>query len=99
VLCTFFLVLSYHPDVLAKAHAELDAVVGLDRLPILEDRPNLPYIEAVMTETMRFGPPLPNGFPHETSEDDVYEGYFIRKGTMVLPNIWFVSKHRKHLRG
>ena len=30
------------------------------------------------------------GIPHASFEDDEYEGYFIPKGTLVLPNTWFV---------
>ena len=43
-----------HPDVLKKAQEEVDRVVGTDRLPTLEDRPNLPYIECVLKETYRY---------------------------------------------
>jgi cytochrome P450 len=88
---TFFLSLSRQTHVLAKAHAELDAIVGCDRLPTLDDRHNLPYIEAILTETLRFGPPVPSGFPRMVSNDDVYQGYFIEKGTTVMPNIWLVT--------
>jgi hypothetical protein len=82
--------MSLHPLVLANAHAELDAVIGPDRVPTLDDRPNLPYVEAIMTEVMRYGPPVPGGIPHKTTEDDVYNGYRIAKGTMVMPNLWYV---------
>jgi cytochrome P450 len=51
---TFFLAMSLHPEVLAKAQEELDTVVGRNRLPALEDRPNLPYIEAILTELARY---------------------------------------------
>jgi hypothetical protein len=51
--------MSCHPHVVARAHEELDMVVGGDRLPVLEDRPNLPYIEAIITEAMRKGVPSP----------------------------------------
>ena len=80
--------MSLHPDILAKAHAELDAVIGPDRLPTLEDRPDLPYVEALMTECLRYGPPVPNGFPHVATSDNIYEGYLIKKGTMIMPNLW-----------
>ena len=45
-----------YPDVQAKAQAELDAVVGPDRLPEFSDYPNLPYINAIISELLRWKP-------------------------------------------
>jgi Cytochrome P450 len=42
------------PGVQLKAQNELDSIIGFDRLPTLEDRPSLPYIERVMQETLRY---------------------------------------------
>ena len=54
------------PDCQAKAHREIDEVVGRDRLPTYEDRKSLPYIEAIYREVMRWHPPGPLGelLPH-----------------------------------
>lgn len=30
------------------------------------------------------------GFPHRVSEDDIYNGYYIPKGSLVIPNQWYV---------
>ena len=46
---------------LEKAQEEIDAVVGTSRLPTFSDRPNLPYVEAVVNETMRIATPVPLG--------------------------------------
>ena len=43
-----------HPDVVRKAQAEIDAVVGMDRLPSFADRERLPYINALVLEVMRW---------------------------------------------
>ena len=53
-----------HPWVQEKAQAELDAVVGLDRLPECSDRENLPYINAIISELLRWQPVTPLG-PHD----------------------------------
>ena len=45
-----------YPEVLKKAQAEIDSVVGSQRLPTFEDREQLPYIEAIIMETMRWHP-------------------------------------------
>ncbi|KAK7040939.1 cytochrome p450 [Paramarasmius palmivorus] len=85
---SFFLAMARNPEVQRKAQDEIDAVVGRDRLPTLEDRKYLPYIEAIYRETMRTNPAVPLGLPHYTTEDDFYNGHFIPKGTAVSANIW-----------
>lgn len=50
-----------YPEVQRKAQEELDRVVGTDRLPRLADRPNLPYIEAIIKEVLRWNPVSPLG--------------------------------------
>jgi cytochrome P450 len=62
--------MALHPEVQEKARAELDAVVGQDRLPDFGDRPNLPYVEAVAKEVARWHCVTPTGkinFPHAVS--------------------------------
>ena len=50
----FFLAMAMHPDVQRKAQAEIDAVVGQDRLPDFSDRAKLPYVNAIVKETLRW---------------------------------------------
>lgn len=49
------------PEVQKKARAQIDAVVGRNRLPMMEDRPLLPYIDAIFRETLRYYPVVPLG--------------------------------------
>lgn len=51
--------MAQHPDKQAKAQAEIDAVIGSDRLPTVADRPALPYVDALVKEVMRWHPMLP----------------------------------------
>jgi len=81
-----------YPEVAKKAQAELDSVVGTDRIPTFEDRDNLPYINAIVKETIRWHPVAPMGLPHVNEEDDIFNGYFIPKGSIILPCIWGFSK-------
>ena len=53
--------MTLYPDVARKAQAELDAVVGTDRLPRVSDRENLPYTNAVALEIMRWHCVAPTG--------------------------------------
>lgn len=72
------------PDVQRKAQAELDAVVGPDRLPDYEDYDALVYIRATTLEAMRWMPVVPLGLPHRVTTDDEYQGYIIPKGTILI---------------
>ncbi|KAI0288406.1 cytochrome P450 [Russula brevipes] len=56
---TFLVAVSLYPDVLKRAQKELDSVVGRDRLPTFEDRPRLPFIDAIYKEVMRWRPVTP----------------------------------------
>ncbi|ETW77258.1 cytochrome P450 monooxygenase 4 [Heterobasidion irregulare TC 32-1] len=84
----FLLALVEYPDVQKRAQEEIDLVVGRDRLPDYDDRPRLPYINAVCQELMRWRMVTPLGVVHTTTEDDVYEGYFIPKGSQIWVNAW-----------
>jgi len=88
LLKTFLVAMLLHPDVQKKAHDELDSVVGRERLPTFEDRPRLPFIDAVCKETLRWHPITPLGIPHASTKDDVYAGFFIPRGALVLGNAW-----------
>ncbi|KAG2114150.1 cytochrome P450 [Suillus discolor] len=94
-LMVFVLAMVLYPDVQRRAQAEIDSVIGRDRLPTFEDRASLPYVEAILRETFRWHPILPLGIPHATSSDDIYDGYFIPKGTTVMCNIWAISRDEK----
>ncbi|KAH9022743.1 cytochrome P450 [Lactarius deliciosus] len=81
-----------HPEVQKRAHIELDTVVGRSRTPIFSDAPNLPYIQAIVKEVLRWRPALPFSLPHFTMEDDWYNGMSIPKGTICLPNLMHCNR-------
>ncbi|KAJ7171662.1 cytochrome P450 [Mycena crocata] len=84
----YFLAAAKYPYVQAKAQAEMDGVVGMDRLPTFEDRSSLPYVEALCKELFRWLPIVPLGGPHRARRDDVYGGYLIPKNSLVVANVW-----------
>ncbi|KAF7328481.1 Cytochrome P450 [Mycena venus] len=69
----FFLAMTLYPDVQATAQRELDRVVGNDRLPDISDRPQLPYVDALCKEVIRWHVVAPLTFPHRTREDCIYD--------------------------
>ncbi|KAI0928027.1 hypothetical protein AcW2_004170 [Taiwanofungus camphoratus] len=90
VLC-FILAMALHPEKQRLAQAEIDNVVGAGRLPTIDDRSSLPYVNPVIKETMRWHPILPLSVARRSAVDDIYEGYFIPKSTIVMPNVWAVA--------
>ncbi|KAK0201382.1 cytochrome P450 [Desarmillaria ectypa] len=83
----FFLTMVLFPGVQKTAHAELNDVLQGRRLPTCQDRDRLPYVNALCKEVMRFHPAVPLSVPHSTLQDDVYNGYFIPKDSIILANI------------
>ena len=57
-LSQFILLMVHYPEVQKRAQKELDAVLGPHKLPTHEDRPHLPYIDAILKETLRWGTPV-----------------------------------------
>ncbi|KAJ5281712.1 hypothetical protein N7478_007084 [Penicillium angulare] len=84
----FFLAMALFPEAQSKAQEELDSIIGNCQLPQLEDRKQLPYIDAVVKEVLRWHPVVPVNIPHVSTQDDVCEGFLIPKGSWVIANIW-----------
>ncbi|KAJ7661015.1 cytochrome P450 [Mycena rosella] len=98
----FFKAMAMYPDVMKRAQAEIESVVGSDRLPQLSDRAQMPFIDAMVLESLRWHPvaPLgdslvelePTGFPHRLTEDDHYEGFLLPKGALVQANVVGITR-------
>ncbi|KZT43047.1 cytochrome P450 [Sistotremastrum suecicum HHB10207 ss-3] len=94
-LQSLVLAMVLHPEVQSAAQAELERVVGHERSPSWEDEDDLPYMKAVIKETMRWRPvAILGGTPHASTEDDYleYKGntYFIPKGSIILGSMWTI---------
>lgn len=74
-----------NPDIQKKVQAEIDRVIGRDRLPTMADRPDLPYTDAVIHEIQRIGNIVPLNALREAARDTTLGGCFIPKGTAVMP--------------
>ncbi|KAK5465526.1 hypothetical protein LTS15_002089 [Exophiala xenobiotica] len=81
-----------HPAVLKKAQEELDEVCGATRSPGSQHIKDLPYMNAIMTEILRWRPVAPGGIPHMLTQDDHYNGYFLPKGTILFANTWSIHQ-------
>ncbi|KXJ87396.1 O-methylsterigmatocystin oxidoreductase [Microdochium bolleyi] len=87
----FKLAMIRFPQVQRRAQEEIDRVVGRDRLPTFEDMEQLPYVCAVVRETLRWWPAALLGFPHTATEAFEYAKHDIPKGAVMLPSVyWFM---------
>lgn len=87
--------LLHNPDKMAKARAELEQIP--DKMnPIQEsDIQRLPYLQAIVKETLRLHPPAPLLVPHKAGKDVEICGYVVPKNAQILFNVWAMSRDEK----
>ncbi|KAM8953591.1 cytochrome P450 2K1-like isoform 2-T2 [Pelodytes ibericus] len=78
------LLMMKNPEIQHNVQNEIDRVIGSAQ-PQSEHRKEMPYTDAVIHEIQRFGNILPTNLPHATTQDVTFRGYFIPKGTQVMP--------------
>lgn len=84
-----------HPNVMRKLQAELDTVVGTDRIVAETDLPALPYLQAVVKEIFRLYPPAPLNLPHQSNEATTIWGYEFPAGTQLFVNFYAIQRDPK----
>jgi len=95
VLYVFVLAMTVFPEKQRLAQEEIDRVIGRDRMPSLADRESLPYTDALVHEVLRWRPVSPLGVPHASTAPDMYNGYFIPEGTIVIGFTWGMHRDPK----
>ncbi|PON87938.1 Cytochrome P450, E-class, group I [Trema orientale] len=84
-----------HPNFMKKAVEEIDTVVGKTKLVQESDIANLPYLQAIIKETLRLHPP--SAFlPRESSERRTINGYDIPEKTWLFINAWAIARDPKY---
>ena len=73
------------------AHEQADVDTNCDCYHRASDVDAVPYIQAIVKETLRWHIITPMGIPHVAVEDDEYNGYHIPAGTVISPNLWYAS--------
>lgn len=80
------------PEVMRKAQQELEEVVGAENQVEESHIHKLPYLQAIMKETLRLHPPVPLLAPHCPSKSCIVGGYTIPKGSAVFINVWAIHR-------
>ncbi|KAF9257841.1 cytochrome P450 [Marasmius fiardii PR-910] len=86
----FVLAMLYAPQAQFKAQEELDRVVPPGRLPDFTDQAELPYVTALVKESLRWKNVTPLGLPHYLEVEDEYNGYRIPANSLVFGNVWAI---------
>ncbi|XP_053315654.1 cytochrome P450 2K6-like [Spea bombifrons] len=89
------LLLMKHPDIQKKVQDEIEKVIGSAQ-PQTEHRKQMPYTDAVVHEIQRFADIVPTNLPHVTTQDVTFRGYFLPKGTQVIPLLSSVLRDKTH---
>lgn len=84
-----------HPRILEKSRAELDDQVGQQKLMDEPDLSKLPYLQNIISETLRLCPPAPLLVPHLSSDDCTISGYDMPRDTILLVNSWAIQRDPK----
>ncbi|CAH1420017.1 unnamed protein product [Lactuca virosa] len=84
-----------HPNIMKKAVEEIDKVVGKEKLLQESDIPNLPYLQAIIKETLRLHPAAPM-IPRQSTEECTVAGYFIPANTTIFVNVWALGRDPNH---
>ncbi|KAF2562243.1 hypothetical protein F2Q70_00018429 [Brassica cretica] len=84
-----------HPEVLKKAKTEIDEQIGLDRLIEEQDIVKLPYLQSIVSETLRLYPVVPMLLPHMASKDCMVAECDVPRKTILLVNVWAIHRDPK----
>ncbi|GMN49201.1 hypothetical protein TIFTF001_018370 [Ficus carica] len=80
------------PEVMSRAQAELEQVIGKGNQVKESDISQLPYLQAIIKEIFRLHPTIPLLLPRKAEKDVEIFGYTIPKGAQMLVNVWAISR-------
>ncbi|XP_021953079.2 methyl farnesoate epoxidase [Folsomia candida] len=94
-LSWMILYLSKFPQIQKKFQQEIESVTGNTRKITVSDRPNMPYTQALIAETLRFSSIVPQGVQHRVLKDQTYQGFLIPKDTVITANLYYIHFNPK----
>ncbi|XP_075057360.1 cytochrome P450 2K1-like [Mixophyes fleayi] len=89
------LLMMKYPEIQKNVQKEIEKVIGAAE-PQTEHRKVMPYTDAVIHEIQRFANIIPTNLPHATAQDVTFKGYFLPKGTYVIPLLTSVLRDEAH---
>ncbi|CAE6337349.1 unnamed protein product [Rhizoctonia solani] len=90
---SFLVAMQLYPEIQSRAREEiLGTIDSTSGQPDPAQVVSLPYLQNVLREVMRWLPALPFGIAHSAQEDDEYRGYHIPAGSVIIPNLWALSR-------
>ena len=95
VLTNAFAIMLTHGHVAKKIQEEIDKLVGPSRSPNESDKPHMHYSMATVYEVLRYTSPVALSIPHRSSTDINFEGYFVAKDSLLIPNHWCIHHDPK----
>ena len=81
-----------HPGAMKQVQAELDTVVGANRLVQESDVPNLPYLQAFIKEVFRMHPAVPLSLPRQSTHATEFLGFTLPACTYLILNIFAIHR-------
>ena len=95
-LINSFALLLRYPECKKKVSDEIDRVIGRARTPSLADtQQHMPYTKAFLIEVHRYVTEVPLAVPRLCTRDVTLEGYHVKKGALIVPNLWFIHHDEK----
>ncbi|XP_077147757.1 cytochrome P450 2C5-like [Ranitomeya variabilis] len=92
-----FLLMMKYPEIQRNVQKEIETVIGSAE-PQMIHRKQMPYTDAVIHEIQRFANLVPTNVPHQTTQDVTLKGFFLPKGTHVIPSLTSVLRDDKYFK-
>ncbi|ODM89491.1 Methyl farnesoate epoxidase [Orchesella cincta] len=83
------------PHVQKKLQVEIESVTGNERQVSVDDRPMMPYAQALVDEILRYSSIVPDGAQHRATEEREFQGYRIPKDAWIQPNLYYIHHDPK----
>ncbi|XP_077147762.1 cytochrome P450 2K1-like [Ranitomeya variabilis] len=92
-----FLLMMKYPEIQRNVQKEIETVIGSAE-PQMIHRKQMPYTDAVIHEIQRFANLVPTNVPHQTTQDVTLKGFFLPKGTHIIPSLTSVLRDDKYFK-